>query len=122
MWQRVRLKLRFLLAMAFTLAAQIAQAHAILKSSTPSDNQTIQSTAVPIELQFNSRIDVKHSRLWLAPQDQADVALPIDETAPSNTLKAEAKDLQNGSYRLRWQVLSVDGHITRGEIPFRVSR
>jgi methionine-rich copper-binding protein CopC len=26
-----------------------------------------------------------------------------------------------GEYRLRWQVLASDGHITRGEIPFAVS-
>jgi methionine-rich copper-binding protein CopC len=28
--------------------------------------------------------------------------------------------LAPGDYRLRWQVLAYDGHITRGEIPFTV--
>ncbi|TAI60323.1 copper resistance protein CopC, partial [Bradyrhizobium sp. Leo170] len=35
-------------------------------------------------------------------------------------LDAEAKGLSPGAWRLRWQVLSVDGHITRGDIPFTV--
>jgi methionine-rich copper-binding protein CopC len=26
-----------------------------------------------------------------------------------------------GAYVLRWQVLAVDGHITRGDVPFTVS-
>jgi len=29
--------------------------------------------------------------------------------------------LAAGAYRLRWQVLASDGHITRGEIPFTVT-
>jgi hypothetical protein len=116
------LGLRFLLAIAFTFAAQLAQAHAVLTASKPLDNQTIQASDTPVELQFNSRIDVKHSRLWLIPQGRAEIALPIADDSSSNVLKSEATELQNGNYRLRWQVLSVDGHITRGEIAFRVSR
>jgi methionine-rich copper-binding protein CopC len=26
-----------------------------------------------------------------------------------------------GKYRIRWQVLALDGHITRGDIPFIVT-
>jgi methionine-rich copper-binding protein CopC len=29
--------------------------------------------------------------------------------------------LGSGAYRLRWQVLAVEGHITRGDIPFTVA-
>jgi methionine-rich copper-binding protein CopC len=29
-------------------------------------------------------------------------------------------DLSPGAYSVRWQVLAVDGHITRGEVPFTV--
>jgi methionine-rich copper-binding protein CopC len=121
--QKVRLELRFVLAIGFNVfAAQLAHAHAILTASTPVDNQTVQESGMPVELQFNCRIDVKHSRLWLVSMGEPDVVLPLVETAPSNMLRAEATHLQQGGYRLRWQVLSVDGHITRGEISFRVSR
>jgi hypothetical protein len=38
----------------------------------------------------------------------------------ANTLTAKAAGLQAGDYRIRWQVLAPDGHITSGEIPFSV--
>ena len=31
-------------------------------------------------------------------------------------------ELAAGAYVLRWQVLAIDGHITRGEVPFRVAK
>jgi methionine-rich copper-binding protein CopC len=31
-------------------------------------------------------------------------------------------ELATGVYVLRWQVLAVDGHITRGDIPFSVDQ
>jgi methionine-rich copper-binding protein CopC len=34
---------------------------------------------------------------------------------------AHAEGLTPGDWSLAWQALSIDGHITRGEIPFRVA-
>jgi methionine-rich copper-binding protein CopC len=38
------------------------------------------------------------------------------------TLTSQAQALNPGEYRIRWQVLASDGHITRGEIPFQVTQ
>jgi hypothetical protein len=46
--------------------------------------------------------------------------LTIDAQSPPDSLKAEVRGLKSGSYTLQWQVLAVDGHISRGEIPFKV--
>jgi methionine-rich copper-binding protein CopC len=35
-------------------------------------------------------------------------------------MRAVAKAVAPGSYRLEWVVLSVDGHITRGNVMFKV--
>jgi methionine-rich copper-binding protein CopC len=35
-------------------------------------------------------------------------------------LQSRIQGLERGEYVLRWQVLASDGHITRGEVPFRV--
>jgi methionine-rich copper-binding protein CopC len=119
----MRLRLRLVSATTlYFIAAQIAHAHAILVDSTPANNQTIVETSLPVELHFNSRIDGKHSRLWLVKPNDEEVILPLVDSAPPNTLKTDALNLEPGAYRLRWQVLSVDGHITRGEIPFRMRR
>jgi len=45
-------------------------------------------------------------------------ALAIQE---ADHLVGEADALAPGDYVLHWQVLAVDGHITRGDIPFSVA-
>jgi len=45
--------------------------------------------------------------------------LPITETATEDGLRTTVS-LVPGLYSLRWQVLAVDGHITRGDVPFTV--
>jgi hypothetical protein len=42
-----------------------------------------------------------------------------NQTSP-DTLVSEARTQEHGSYVLEWQVLASDGHITRGEVQFRV--
>jgi copper resistance protein C len=73
-----------------------------------------------VRLEFNSRIDKARSRLQVtAPAgDKTDV--PIDQAGESNILTGTTNDLSPGAYVLRWQVLAIDGHITRGDIPFIV--
>lgn len=46
--------------------------------------------------------------------------LTMDKQSGEANLNAHAT-LTPGNYTLRWQALSTDGHITRGEIPFSVS-
>ena len=45
--------------------------------------------------------------------------LQLAPDTPPDVLRASA-DLKPGSYAVRWQVLAVDGHITRGDVPFVV--
>jgi len=58
--------------------------------------------------------------LTLFAPDGAPQALTPASDSPPDELDAAAKLLSTGAWRLRWQVLSVDGHITRGDIPFTV--
>jgi len=43
--------------------------------------------------------------------------LTIEPEGPPDVLSA-AVDVTPGDYVVRWQVLAVDGHITRGDVPF----
>ena len=95
-------------------------AHAILLSATPADAQVIQGPDLPIRLQFNVRIDSKRSRLSLLTPDGVLTPLVIAAPNPRDTIASEVTGLRPGSYVLRWQVLADDGHITRGEVRFRV--
>ena len=97
-----------------------ADAHAIVIQSTPAADAVVTGPDVTVELRFNSRIDHPRSRLTLYLPDGGGRPLSqIPGTAP-DVIDAKAVGLAPGAYRLRWQVLAIDGHITRGDISFRV--
>jgi hypothetical protein len=93
-----------------------ALAHAILLEGTPAAGQSVASGATRITLRFNSRIDAARSRITLVEGTTARI-LTIASGPTADLLVADVA-LQPGPQILRWQVLAVDGHITRGEIRF----
>jgi methionine-rich copper-binding protein CopC len=109
-------------ALLLWLAATIgpAGAHAIVIESTPAANATVTGPDVTVELRFNSRIDHRRSRVTLYLPDGGSRPLSQAPGATPDAIGAKALGLAPGAYRLRWQVLAIDGHITRGDIPFRV--
>ena len=107
------------LAACLLLAAPPVAAHAIIIAAKPDVGATVAGPKVAIDLRFNSRIDHLRSRLWLSAADKT-VPVTIAQGAPADHLAGEAGTLAPGEYVQHWQVLAVDGHITRGDIPFRV--
>ena len=108
-------------AAAALLIVAPGSAHAVLLESSPALKSAVSGPDVPVKLRFNVRIDALRSRLMLIRPDGSAQALEISKQTPADTLLAEATGLAAGAYRLRWQVLASDGHITRGEIPFIVT-
>lgn len=94
--------------------------HAVLVAAKPAANGSISGPDVDVELRFNSRIDAARSRLTLVLPTQRLRPLSLLASATPATLDAHVTGLDSGDYKLRWQVLAADGHITSGEIPFRV--
>jgi len=112
---------RLLLAVALLLSPSLpAAAHAILLRSVPAIGGSVPAGAVALELHYNSRIDAGRSRLTLIRADHSDSVLPIVPDPAPDVLRAQVM-LPPGSYVVRWQVLAVDGHITRGDVPFTVT-
>ena len=95
-----------------------AFAHARLVSSTPAAGSTAHGPGVAITLRFDSRVDGARSHLALMMPDGKIKPLKIVSDGASE-LDAHST-LPPGRYTIRWQALSTDGHITRGEIPFAV--
>ena len=98
--------------------SRMAFAHAHLVSSTPAAGSAIHGPSVAIALKFDSRVDGTRSHLALVMPDGKIVSLKI-RVINDAELGSHA-DLGPGKYAIRWQALSTDGHITRGEIPFTV--
>jgi methionine-rich copper-binding protein CopC len=107
-------------ATALAISAGQAQAHAILEASDPNAGGSVHAGAIALKLRFNSRIDRARSRLTLTASGQPRGAPPIDPEGPPDLLTSTVT-LTPGAYVLRWQVLAVDGHITRGDVPFTVT-
>ncbi len=112
--------LLFVASAAFLTVAPAA-AHAVLLESNPPVKSAVLGPNVPIKLRFNVRIDALRSRLTLIRPDGSARSLEITKQTPADTVSSQATGLSAGAYRLRWQVLASDGHITRGEIPFTVT-
>jgi methionine-rich copper-binding protein CopC len=117
-------RLPLVLLLLLAVAPRPALAHAIIVDSSPAVNARVAGPDLAITLRFNSRIDHDRSSITLsrvgASPDAKPVSLPLQPADAPEFLKAQAAGLAPGGYNLRWQVLSVDGHITRGDIPFTV--
>lgn len=108
-----------LLAMGY--APRPVAAHAVLMESTPAPGSVSSGPDIAIRLRFNVRIDAGRSIILLVRKDGSNAKLQITQQPAANMLAATGVGLPAGEYRIRWQVLASDGHITSGEIPFSVA-
>jgi copper resistance protein C len=113
-------RFRLLIAAAIMLSPAVANAHAILEESTPAFGASVPPGPHDMQFRYNSRIDAERSRLTLTKPDHSQIKVPILPDAPPDILRCHL-DLTPGAYTVRWQVLAVDGHITRGDVSFTVS-
>jgi hypothetical protein len=102
------------------LAPSCAMAHAILQQSQPPSGGNVPAGKVDMTFTYNSRIDRGRSRLTLTRPDHSQAVLAIRPDGPSNVINSSATLDKPGAYVVRWQVLAVDGHITRGDVTFTV--
>ncbi|MGO9518902.1 MAG: copper resistance protein CopC [Candidatus Korobacteraceae bacterium] len=101
--------------------ARPAWAHAILMESKPALHSSVKGPDVAIWLRFNVRVDGTRSRLRLVVPDGSQLTLPLPKQSSPDILQSQAGGLKPGTYKLQWQVLASDGHMSRGEVPFTVN-
>jgi methionine-rich copper-binding protein CopC len=98
------------LAVSAALLAGAAQAHALLLSTKVEGQDVV--------LRYNGRVDAARSRLTILKADGSELQkLECATGEDQATIKGHLGALEPGSYTLRWEVLSVDGHISRGDQP-----
>jgi methionine-rich copper-binding protein CopC len=103
---------------AVALTPGVALAHAIVVAAQPAMKATVAPGDLEIRLNFNSRVDSKRSRFILQRPDGTEMLLCTRTCV--GVLAGHALVTQQGRWTLRWQALSLDGHITRGEVIFSV--
>jgi copper resistance protein C len=111
------------LGLCLALAAgHRAAAHALVVEASPAIDSSVAGPEIAVTLRFNSRLDHRRSLLTLIGPDGGEHRLALSPGSAADTLQAKATGVAPGAYKLRWQVLAIDGHITRGDIPFRVTQ
>jgi methionine-rich copper-binding protein CopC len=90
-------------------------------ASTPPAGASVPAGKVAMSFRYNSRIDRARSRLTLTSPDHTQSVLKIDPDGPPDLLQTSTELTTPGAYMVRWQVLAIDGHITRGDVPFTVT-
>lgn len=110
-----------LLVVALLVDVRVTAAHAVLLEATPAASTSVKGPDVAIRLRYNVRIEAGRSRLSLLLPDKSVKPLNIGQQPSPDVLTSQATALAPGEYRIRWQVLASDGHITRGEVPFTVA-
>jgi len=98
-----------------------AWAHAILMESKPAMHSSVKGPDISVWLRFNVRVDGSRSRLHLVAPDGTQQNLPLAKQASPDILESQATALKAGTYKLQWQVLASDGHMSKGEVPFTVN-
>jgi methionine-rich copper-binding protein CopC len=57
----------------------------------------------------------------LISPDKSETPLAIATNADKPNELDSTAELKPGAYTIRWQALALDGHITRGDLPFTVT-
>jgi copper resistance protein C len=110
-----------LLTLAIVLTCStLLFAHAILMESNPKQNASVKGPDVDITLRYNVRIDGGRSRVQLIDAAGVKSDLKLDKQAKPDILQCKASGLKAGAYKLLWNVLASDGHMSKGEVPFTV--
>ncbi|WML38849.1 copper resistance protein CopC [Neobacillus sp. OS1-2] len=105
------------------LFPSIFSAHAYIKKSTPIENQMLEQAPKEITIQFDETVQPAFNSIKVFDSDGNRVDKKdgkIDPKQPSILKSGLKKNLPEGTYRIKWKVVSSDGHPVEGVIPFQI--
>jgi copper resistance protein C len=120
LWRRGRGRALAGAGLGLLLLATPAWPHASLVRSSPARRATLTTAPDRVQLWFNEAIEPKFSTVsvWDADGQQVDLGDARVEPDDPKRLIVGVKPLGRGTYRVRFRVLSVDGHVVESEFPF----
>jgi methionine-rich copper-binding protein CopC len=117
------LRSAFALAAAMVAAApELADAHALLLKTSPPRRAVLRDAPRQIELWFNERLEPAYSTVKLSSKSGAAVSAGAASvgTQDPKKLSLTVPPLAPGEYRVRFRVLSVDGHLAEDSFTFSI--
>ncbi|MEO2074040.1 MAG: copper resistance CopC/CopD family protein [Bacillus sp. (in: firmicutes)] len=100
-----------------------ASAHAYIKKSTPSENETILQAPGKVTIEFDEPIQPSYHSVEVFDSKGNRVDQKNEQIDPKNSSIIECdlnNNLPDGTYRIQWRVVSSDGHPVQGVIPFQI--
>ena len=101
------------------LEGGVAHAHAFLDHASPLVGSTVRSAPHDVTLTFTQSLEPAFSSVQVTDSSGARVDQGKAQVS-GTTMRIGLKALKPGSYRVRWQALSVDTHKTEGRFTFTV--
>ncbi len=101
------------------MATHAAFAHAFLDHAEPRVGSKTSTAPKEVVLFFSQNLEAAFSSIEVSDANGA----RVDQGKPrikAATMRVSVKPLPPGTYRVRWQVLSVDTHTTEGNFNFTV--
>ena len=103
------------------LAGTGADAHAFLDHAEPRVGSAVPTAPREVVLYYTQNLEPAFSSVEVSDGSGARVDLGKPKISAS-TMRVGLKQLPPGTYRVRWQVLSVDTHTTEGSFTFHVGQ
>jgi copper transport protein len=109
-------------ALLVGLGAGVAQAHAVLESSTPAQGALSATSPTQVRLHFGEPVEISTGSLRVLDSN----GKPVQDGAPTHPggvgsdVAVPLKSLANGSYLVLWRVISADSHPVDGTFTFSV--
>ena len=103
--------------------ARAAHAHAFLDRASPAVGSTVHTPPTEVRIQFSEALEPAYSTAHVEDASGTSVGTGdahIDQTERS-VLIVPVGALKPGRYKVIWQVLSVDTHVTNGTFSFTVA-
>src|ERR1700688_4665409 len=106
-------------ALLIVMASTAAEAHAFLDHAEPRVGSTVPTAPREVSLTFTQNLEPAFSSVEVSDTNGARVDLG-NPSISASVMRVGLKPLPPGTYRVRWQVLSVDTHTTEGSFTFSV--
>lgn len=96
--------------------------HASLIKSVPARRAQIFRSPPQIQLWFNERLEARFSSLRVIDSggNRVDLGNVEVSTDDPKRISVGVNPLAPGQYKIRFRVLSVDGHVVEDEVPFTI--
>lgn len=111
----------FVLCVLLTLPSTVLP-HASLIKSVPARRAQIFKSPPQIQLWFSERLEARFSSLRVIDStgNRVDLDNVAVDTNDPKRIFVGIKPLVPGQYKIRFRVLSVDGHVVEGDVPFTI--